>query len=437
MEDKKVEHLILLVGGNPLPNAVAGKLLVKPGGTITLIHSYGTADVAKRLRAWFQKHQVAQDVKLKEVKEGDPNSILDGMQECLNEAKPQTVGLNYTGGTKVMSVHAYRAVEQWSKERGITAVFSYLDAHTLEMVFDPVNAGTAVQRIYVGPPFRLNLDDLLTLHGWESSNWRNYPILPRTARKLLNVHAKEQTAQAWAEWLQEELFRKARRSKSVTINCPRSPDGQPCTIKEPTQTWLSQGNLKKVVLQWPSQPDLEEVIQTMKDELKQTDSLQLGNAAQACGYKDVEDFCKWLNGGWLESAVLDALQNCAHNCALHDTKMNLELTSGGNNPTRFEFDVVGMRGYQLFAISCSTDTQKGLLKLKLFEAYVRARQLGGDEARVALVCCSDDPEGLEDEMRLDVDPEKRIRVFGRKHLANLDKHLEEWIRSQIGADPEK
>jgi len=40
-----------------------------------------------------------------------------------------------------------------------------------------------------------------------------------------------------------------------------------------------------------------------------------------------------------------------------------------------------------------------LLKQKRLEAYVRARRLGGDEARVALVCCSDDLDGLEHDMR--------------------------------------
>jgi hypothetical protein len=97
-------------------------------------------------------------------------------------------------------------------------------------------------------------------------------------------------------------------------------------------------------------------------------------------------------------------------------------------------DVIALRGYQLFAFSCSTDKKKPLLKLKLFEAYIRARQLGGDEARVALVCCSNDPEGLEHEMRRDVDPEGRIRVFGRKHLADLKVHIESWIRSQSGKE---
>lgn len=95
-------------------------------------------------------------------------------------------------------------------------------------------------------------------------------------------------------------------------------------------------------------------------------------------------------------------------------------------------DVIAIRGYQLFAFSCSTDTQKGRLKLKLFEAYIRAQQLGGDEARAALVSCSDDPDRLEQEMRRDVDPEGRIKVFGRKHFADLSTHIREWIKSQKG-----
>ncbi|ASV77027.1 hypothetical protein THTE_4426 [Thermogutta terrifontis] len=33
-----------------------------------------------------------------------------------------------------------------------------------------------------------------------------------------------------------------------------------------------------------------------------------------------------------------------------------------------------------------------------------------------------------------MDYEGRIRVFGRKHLANLTEHLREWILSQSRAD---
>jgi hypothetical protein len=416
MEDKKVEHLILLVGGNPLPNAVAGKLLVKPGGTITLIHSYGTADVAKRLRAWFQKHQVAQDVKLKEVKEGDPTSIFEGVKECLNEAEPQTVGLNYTGGTKVMSVHAYRAVEQWSKEqwskkRGITAVFSYLDAHTLEMVFDPVNSQDVKQRIYVGRALQLKVDDLLALHGWTlKHNPKRTALLPATARALAKACSNEDGFRKWSQWIDCEFRPQCRRSDK--------------------EDWKSNTELRSVSLAMPAHSSLREVVEGLRSELTMAgDDLRLDHKAFE---NEPKRFCEWLYGKWLEHHVLDILNNLSASLYLHECAQNVVP-----NEVEFDVDVVALRGYQLFAFSCSTDTKKGLLKLKLFEAYVRARQLGGDEARVALVCCSNDPEGLEHEMRRDVDSEGRIRVFGRKHLDKLDEHLATWIRGQIGADPEK
>ncbi|WP_017662277.1 hypothetical protein [Baaleninema simplex] len=65
-------------------------------------------------------------------------------------------------------------------------------------------------------------------------------------------------------------------------------------------------------------------------------------------------------------------------------------------------------------------------KQKLFEAHLRARQLGGDEARVALVCCYDFPEYIKDEVRFAI-PDKKIQVFGRQDLANLADGIDDWI----------
>src|SRR6266850_1942355 len=121
----KTEHLLLLVDGNPLPNAVAGKLLAESSGTITLVHSggaTGTAEVAQRLHTWLNGQKVAERVQLKEVGESNPTSIFTGVQERLNAVHAQRVGLNYTGGTKAMSVHAYRAVAQWTTEKRVTPV---------------------------------------------------------------------------------------------------------------------------------------------------------------------------------------------------------------------------------------------------------------------------------------------------------------------------
>lgn len=176
--------------------------------------------------------------------------------------------------------------------------------------------------------------------------------------------------------------------------------------------------------------------------------LTAGTGTNRC--KDEIEFCKWLSGTWLESALLSALQNCPQELHLKEWYMDLKLKAGD---TKFQFDVVAIRGYQLFAFSCTTESAghendkerrgifnsrlesgpgRGLLKQKLFEAYVRARQMGGDEACVALVCCMEQEEAdkLQEEVRRDISPEGRIRVFGRECLADLTGNITDWIRQQ-------
>jgi len=399
-----INHLILLVGGNPLPNAVAGKSLVALGGIITLVHSQETADVAQRLGNWLRSQEFR--VQFKQVEESNPVSIVRGVLERLKGIKDQRVGLNYTGGTKAMSVHAYRAVEQWAKENGIAPVFSYLDARKLQMVFDPadVASGGHGHTEYVGRTVELKLKDLLELHGWKlKHNTNTQTVLPASAKALSAVCASDDSFKDWKEWVHGELRAKCRR-----------PD---------KDDWKSKTTLGSLSLTLPGSSALSDIVQSLQSELVLT-TCELA-LKQPTFNNNAEHLCEWLDGKWLEHHVLNVLKNLPASLGLHQCEQNIET-----HEVQFDVDVVALSGYQLFAFSCSTDSRKGLLKSKLFEAYIRARQLGGDEARVALVCCSNDPEGLEHEMRRDVDPEGRIRVFGRKHLAGLVKHLAEWIQNQ-------
>jgi hypothetical protein len=400
----QVNHLFLLVGGNPLPSAVAAKLLLAPQGKITLIHSRGTFDVACRLKTWLVAQSMGTVVELKQVEESSPASIFSDVQKCLNEIQPEKVGLNYTGGTKAMSVHAYRAVEHWAREKSIAPVFSYLDARTLEMVFDPVDAGSSEQRVYIGRALELKLTDLLELHGWTLKHEPTCTaLLPTAACALARACAEDSGFTAWNQWIDSEFRPKCRRSDN--------------------EDWKNKTQLQPISLLLPISSSLTEVVQSLRSELK----MPVGNLGlvHEAFEKEPKRLCEWLYGKWLEHYVLHALNELAIQLCLHECAQNIVP-----NEVEFEVDVIALRGYQLFAFSCSTDTKKPLLKLKLFEAYIRARQLGGDEARVALVCCSNDPEGLEHEMRRDVDPEGRIRVFGRTDLADLKVHIESWIRSQ-------
>ncbi|MCS6806451.1 MAG: hypothetical protein NZ823_15075, partial [Blastocatellia bacterium] len=249
----------MLVGGNPLPNTVAGKLLVAPGGTITLVHSggaAGTADVAQRLKQWLEEkakeEQTSVKVELREVSESNPSSIVQGVKERLEAINAQSVGLNYTGGTKAMSVHAYRAVEQWAKEKGITPVFSYLDARTLEMVFDPVDAGSSEQRRYVGRALELKLTDLLALHGCTLKNQPTQTVLlPETADALAKACGNDAGFKDWRQWIDNELRPKCRRSDK--------------------EDWKNKTQLQSVRLTLPNSESLREVVQALKSELGHPD----------------------------------------------------------------------------------------------------------------------------------------------------------------------
>lgn len=103
---------------------------------------------------------------------------------------------------------------------------------------------------------------------------------------------------------------------------------------------------------------------------------------------------------WLEDYVFSCLQAIAQDCGIHEIKKNTKIKrlEHTGNSSRFEYDVTAMSGYRLIAFSSSITSNIKVAKLKLFEAYLRAKQIGGDEARFALVCGYPQPQNLMDEI---------------------------------------
>jgi hypothetical protein len=378
LQEFQTQHLFLLVGTNPLPNYVAARLLLEPGGHVYLVHTDETAKIADRLIAALGLANVTKIP----VKEDEGDKILAQVTEHA-KGKP-SVGLNYTGGTKMMAVHAYRAVEQACPE----AVFSYLDAASLSMILErqgPPNLRTPVA-LEVKPD--IQTQTLLALHGY---TLKHEPIQEAARPEVCQALAK--IGIQWREWCDQNLrsgpntpFRKKAGLEAVMLPCVEGADWQDChTLGELATRW----------------------------------GVEAGELAE------------WLDGKWLEHYTLWALRQIASECQIHQSGMHLEPKERD-----FEFDVAAMRGHQLFALSCSTESKKGVLKLKLFEAYVRARQMGGEEARVGLVCCAptdnpdSNPAAIQSEIEETWDAKGKVRVFGAEHLPNLPDYLRDWFNSQ-------
>lgn len=199
------DHLFLLVGTNPLPNFVAATLLLKPGGQLYLVHSQATQPVAERLaRYWSEKEKRAQPQYVC-VDEADGADVRRNIERVLRGIQNGNVGLNYTGGTKTMSVHACRTLLSYQESHRRDVTLSYLDARSNEMYIehgsDQPFASESV--LYEVQP---SLRDIVELHAFRLvAPIDTQAMLPHLAAVLAQAHQSQEASKAWRTWCDNVL----------------------------------------------------------------------------------------------------------------------------------------------------------------------------------------------------------------------------------------
>lgn len=384
----KSDYLFLLIGTNPLPNYVAFKLLAKPSTHIFLVHTDETNQVADRLSNVLNLPP-DRFTKIK-VDEANTENIYSKTMEFAKGKRG--IGLNYTGGTKSMAVHSYRAI--MASDQG--AIFSYLNARNLEM-FIGTHDSSRSETIGLFP--RPSLKEILALHGFNQYKVTMKPYHPEICQVMITIPHKE--LRSWCD---------------NNLHCGEG-------------THIKKGNdLKPVLL--PFNPPFDKLA------IYYQDCRTLEDMVKKWQWEGgIKGLAGWLDGKWLEHYTLWASQQIETQSNIHEMVLGLEIKV----PIEFELDIAALKGYQLFAISCTTDSNKGMLKLKLFEAYVRANQLGGDEAKIGLVCFApsekcdqkNNPTMITKEIEEEWDLKNKFRVFGAEHILDLPKHLNEWFKSSI------
>jgi hypothetical protein len=420
-----VDHLFLLIGENPLPNYVAAKLLVnKDGnGNVYLVHTTDTYETANNLKIILEKEDNNfKDVELISIGdyESDAHYISTEISKKLEKLSNGIIGLNYTGGTKAMSAHSYRTLfyEEIKDNKGNNKkykqreniIFTYLDPRKLEMCIDMENRER--ERIKITPhTLKVDLVKLFNLHRLHLTNTPEKEAkLPNLARVMANLFSDDRTRNIWFSGFYKEFCEQARKKKY---------DGR--------GDWKGETHLLEVSVSVESLP--EEIVTAFKQENFLIDNkLSLKQVKNTNSFAKIKNFCEWLDGLWLEHYVLEEVKKISFELIKESYGMTFKIPLKGTEKG-FEFDIAFTRGYQLFAISCSTTSKRDLCKQKLFEAYLRARQMGGDEARVILVCCSGDPDSIKAEIGNLLD-QKKIAVFGCKHLTELSRNISDWINQK-------
>ncbi|MCB0044655.1 MAG: DUF1887 family protein [Caldilineaceae bacterium] len=438
-ENWKTKHLILLVGGNPLPNYVAGKILLQDGGKLHLIHSTDTRKIAEHIGNQFGK----ENSKWYAHPCNDPASrddIESALYSVLQECGSESVGLNYTGGTKAMSVHAYSAIK--SK----VAVATYLDSRTLTLrrMDDQATERIADVQFAVEP----TLDNLMDLHNIsvQKGRIRNETIHDEFNKGMGASYANPETANLYEIWCQRYLrnFKNiqgpARDDLDKAINAANAQetderkiaqlgmDVRAIMVSHDTELVEKSSRLpvNPVPLsEYPALVDVNNALRKLIGIAETDETLDLSGYTN----KELRSLIRHMDGDWVENLTMQALQQIASKCRLREILMTID-TDARPGQYNFEFDVVAMRGYQLYAFSCTRSADNGLCKTKLFEASIRATQLGGSEARVALVCAHPAPNKLKAQVKkwwYTEDPQ--FEVFGAPDLGNLPEKFKEWFDS--------
>jgi hypothetical protein len=429
-KDYQVDYLFLLVGENPLPNYVAARLLIKSTfSTVYLVHTTATAGKDKPaglLEKELKKHNIT----TKPIPLGDNESDGDKIRAEIKEAiQPKgksplqgRIGLNYTGGTKAMAVHAYQAFQELQPT---DPVFSYLDSRKLAMHIDGKDKPIPVDLVLSPAP---QLETILGLHNlkWQEDNLPiSKSMFPGAAERFVHLHTNSSgTSEIWRQWC-NKVIQKAQDKNKGWKPDERIESKLPIKILEEKQSsidlpkeiiisicnaikWeldssqinvqleksrdeikflkLSKSNESKII-EIPG--DIQEIFRNILKWEFDGKEINIQLVKEKHGFK-LSQIYEWLNSGWLEDYVMWQVEKIASKYQIQEIKRSLHIQDpedSSRDQDQFEFDVAFLRGYQLFGISCSMTSKHSLCKEKLFEAYLRAKQLGGDEARVALLYC--------------------------------------------------
>jgi hypothetical protein len=329
------------------------------------------------------------------AKASDAREIAEAIRSIISDGDPQQVHLNYTGGTKIMAAHARMAFqENGGKDKNA----SYLNDGARRLLFDD---GFAIS--LEDKDLGLTLDRIGKLHGC-------------TTKQPCNKDEGEPTKDEGK---------------------PTENDALAIAAKVASDFNLAQC-LYQVGVRFEEQKKAKNVFENQWEPEKHGLALSAVRIPDQ-GWHDnrFKAWWRFLKGDWLEAAVARWVKDATGDKPFQGIDWRL-------NGHQFEVDVAMVRAHRLYLISCTTDDTKKLCKSKLFEVAMRARQLGGDLARSALVCLIDGQDGKGkyiDQLRGDVasvwEAPNKPQVFGLADLRewtgtagspNLDS-LKSWLDS--------
>jgi hypothetical protein len=341
------------------------------------------------------------------------------------------VVLNYTGGTKAMSVHAYQALAQICRSHGAEFRACYLDDRTFTLYWERLSA-EPVQPVYnFTGKVTLSIDDLLRLHGWSLKCVDKR----RQASDLVSfetIYALFTT--------REDLYQQSKRALRALYRDPQKPDRLTDRASDWQSNWEQLSEQEHRVLGELRQVDgLDRLVDYMCVAPELYPEIVGGKPRTRRMVEDGKAAFQYFEGQWLEDFVFDQFQRAKppeYHMVTVPGKLGRSLTAQVPKSTRdFELDIFMIVGYQLTGISVTTSDKVNLCKEKGFEVIHRSRQIGGEGRAAFLVTAL--PAQKVEELNADLQNEAdisrdRFRVFGREDWPDIGEKIWEALRTIHG-----
>lgn len=385
-----VNHLVLLMGENPLPNYVVAKYLLsesyqpedrqppKPD-KIWVFHSKETETQAQSLCELIQPSQSD----IERILVEDPRKISKTCRALMESIRPEpghSLHINYTGGTKVMSVasalYGYLQISSLNKNN---IYLSYIDSDRHEINYRSLDQNLDRDDFVLpggGKDLRhfveAGLQTLCDLHGLKRDHeiclhsGIEKPEESYSTRLIPRVVSEPNVFKEWSTFHKGFLY----KTHSVT----KVRGGGISRVEK-------QAKMLRTIDPIPLSFGDSDLTSIYQDYLQSRRCLTNNNRLTFCEQRDdfhcVNTF-EFLHGRWLEYTVDLSLTLPNGVTGYRD----VVLSSGTK---RMQIDLLLIRGYQPFLISCTTAHKEQDVKSKCFEVHYRAQQIGGAEAKAIMV----------------------------------------------------
>ncbi|MBW7875579.1 MAG: hypothetical protein H3C47_06310 [Candidatus Cloacimonetes bacterium] len=396
-----METLLLLVGTNPLPNLIVATHCIqncKGLQKIVLLHTEQTKETASRLelaitavngiQLEFQKVRIRNEL-------GENFSAVEADFIHILNQLPDKTHLDFTGGKKWMSVFLVKGLSSIVDKK---FTYSYLENQGPKLISSNPHLPSKVKC-----PQNLKIQHLLACHGY----------------KLADADGRLAPAfRIWLKSISEEIVREA------ILNGPKLPIQK----FRPGSGWKDLRKKKKWQSEFVSriqnaQESNRVAIQNCPILKGLVDTANQTVEGLVPDYRFVEldlnakcelavELLQLLEGQWTELWVqhcLDSLQSDSSFELQSNCKAQSDRTPSDKVP---ELDLLLRVNWSLILVSVTSAKDRGTVKGKAFEAYHRARQIGGDHAFAVVVSKIKEDGALELTSDLNNDDFKNVQVCG-------------------------